>query len=82
MTASLSPSGRNSPDSPIEPLLTASGLSRSFGPTTALVDASLRHTELRVGQACVDDRVEELVQQAGPALGRWLRPPPWDSVVS
>ncbi|GAA1094213.1 MAG: ABC transporter ATP-binding protein [Nocardiopsis sp. BM-2018] len=41
MTTSLSPRGRDTPGTPAEPLLTASGLSRSFGPTTALVDASL-----------------------------------------
>ena len=41
MTTHLSQLGSDAPDTPAEPLLAASGLSRSFGPTIALVDASL-----------------------------------------
>ena len=44
MTANLprpAPGDRSTPGAPTAPLLRASGLSRSFGPTTALVDASL-----------------------------------------
>jgi putative ABC transport system ATP-binding protein len=41
MTTHLSRLASDTPHTPAEPLLAASGLSRSFGPTTALVDASL-----------------------------------------